>query len=214
MVSYLSSLPTLLSTLIHLPLTTLKFLVTTFEYLYRLLYRNHNRHSLYQPVLTRTLFAFHLLCTAYLIATLLLPPLLDLLSIIGVDLGIVQIVPTIGEYHRLCGSFWGITRVVPGKYVLPNEWYLYLYWNPRGFALAFTVGLIELGFRVLNIVPLVAFWVVFGVVVVRPGYVRMETWLENRRRGSGESNMVINFVGLVGFMVFVYLKVYSYWYSE
>jgi hypothetical protein len=39
------------------------------------------------------------------------------------------------------------------------------------------------------------------------------TWLENRPRGSKEPNMVLNFAGLVGFGMFVYVKVYSYWYS-
>jgi hypothetical protein len=207
MASHLSSIPHLLSTLICLPLTT-------FEYLYPLLYRSHAQHSLHHSILTRILFVFHLLCTTYVVATLLLPPLLEILSTIGVDLGIVQIVPTIGEFHRLSGSFWGITRVVPGKYVLPNEWYSYLYWNPGGFALAFTVSLIELSSRVLKIVPVVVFWVVLGIWVVRPGCVRRGTWLENIPRGSEEPNMVLNFVGFVGFGMFVYVKVYSYWYSE
>ena len=61
--------------------------------------------------------------------------------------------------------------------------------------------------------PVVVFWVVLGIVVVRPGCVRRGTWLENRR-DSKEPNMVLNFVGLVGFGMFVYFKVYSYWYSE
>jgi hypothetical protein len=213
MASHLSSIPHLLSTLIYLPITTLTSLLTTFEYLYTLLYRTHAQHPLHHSILTRTLFAFHLLCTTYLMATLLLPPLLGILSTIAIDLGLLQIVPTIGEYHRLSESFWGFTRVVPGKYVLPNQWYSYLYWNPGGFALSFTVSLIELSFRVLKIVPVVMFWAVLGFAAVQPGFVRMGTWLEHRY-DSEEPNMVLNFVGLVGFGMFVYVKVYSYWYSE
>jgi hypothetical protein len=202
----------ILSTLIHLPLTALTTLITTFEYLYTILYRNHAHHSPHHSILTRILFAFHLFCTTYLFSSFLHSPLLDLLSTIAIDLGILQIVPTIGEFHRLSGSFWGFTTVVPGKYVLPNEWYSYLYWNPGGFALAFTVSLIEVAFRVLSIVSVVAFWVVLGIAGVQPGYVRPVTWLE-RRRDREEPNMVLNFVGLVGFGMFVYFKVYSYWNS-
>jgi hypothetical protein len=90
---------------------------------------------------------------------------------------------------------------------------LYLYWNPGGFALAFTVNLIELSFRVLKIVPVVMFWAVVGIAVVQPGCVRTLTWLEHRHDNE-EPNMVLNFVELVGFGIFVYVKVYSYWYSE
>jgi hypothetical protein len=155
MATYLHSIPHLLSTLIHLPLTTVTALLTTFEYLYTLLYRSHAQHSLHHSILTRILFAFHLFCATYLLSSLLLPPL----STIAIHLGILQIVPTIGEYHRLSGSFWGFTRVVPGKYVPPNEWYSYLYWNPGAFAVSFIEGT----FRILRIVPVVVFWVVLGI---------------------------------------------------
>jgi hypothetical protein len=217
MAPHLNSVIPLLSKLIHFPIAVPITLLNTFERFYSLLYRNHNHHKLYQSILTRLLFLFHLICTTYLLSSLLLPPLTSLLTSIGVNLGILQIVPTVGELlkERLYGEFWGWTIVVPGEYRMASEWYLHLYWNPWDFALDCLFTSIECMFCLLKIGSQVAVRVVLGMVLV--GFVKWRLWVErsgNTSLTSEERERVsvgLNLVTLVGFAMFYGSRVLEYW---